>query len=242
MMRGMRMLLAAGALAACSGAEPAADRQAEDAPAAASEASATAVEAAPAGGAGDTVHIHPALPPHGFALHESQPGAVDSIVVTAGGARVQTLQAADNLLPPETAAEVERLSTLDLDWDGHADLALLSGVGMANSRSLYWRFDPATRRFTEAGEFETLAPDSAAREHTTFNRGGHGGRLWTAARWRWAGNGLVPVVEEEQESLDSEGRYVHVVRHRRGDRMEVVRADTLEGDAELRAGPSWMKP
>jgi ubiquinol-cytochrome c reductase cytochrome c1 subunit len=92
------------------------------------------------------------------------------------------------------------------------------------------------------GEFETLVPDSAAREHTTFNRGGHGGRLWTAARLRWTGNGLVPVVEEEQESLDADGRYVHVVRHRRGDRMEVVRADTLEGDAELHAGPSWMEP
>jgi hypothetical protein len=200
------------------------------------------VEAERAGGAGDTVRIHPTLPPHGFALHGGEPGVVDSIVVTAGGAHVQTLPTGENQLPPETAAGVERLSTLDLDWDGHADLALLSGVGMANSRSLYWRFDPATRRFTEAGEFETLVPDSAAREHTTFNRGGHGGRLWTAARWRWAGNALVPVVEEEQESLDADGRYVHVVRRRRGDRMEVVRADTLEGDAELRAAPSWMEP
>jgi hypothetical protein len=241
MMRGMRMLLAAGALAACSRAEPAADRQVEDAPAAPSESVAKSAEAARTGGAGDTVRIHPTLPPHGFALHESQPGVVDSIVVTAGGARVQTLRTADNLLPPEAAAEVERLSTLDLDWDGYADLALLSEVAMANSRSQYWRFDPATRRFTEAGEFETLVPDSAAREHTTFNRGGHGGRLWTAARWRWAENRLVPVVEEEQESVDADRRYVHVVRRRRGDRMEVVRADTLEGDAELHAGPSWME-
>ena len=242
MMRGMRILLAAGTLAACSGAEPAANRRAEDAPDTASASAPPAEEEARAGGAGDTVRIHPTLPRHGFALHGGQPGVVDSIVVTAGGARVQTLQPGENLLPPEAAAGVERLSTIDLDWDGYADLALLSGVGMANSRSRYWRFDPATRRFTEAGEFETLVPDSAAREHTSFNRGGHGGRLWTAARWRWARNRLVPVAEEEQESLDADRRYVHVVRRRRGDRMEVVRADTLQGDAELRAGPSWMKP
>jgi hypothetical protein len=241
MMRRMRMLLVAGALAACSGAEPAPDRRAEDAPAAPSDSSATSVEAARAGGAGDTVRIHPTLPPHGFALHAGQPGVVDSIVVTAGGARVQTLQTGENLLPPEAAAGVERLSTIDLDWDGYADLALLSGVAMANSRSQYWRFDPAARRFTEAGEFETLVPDSAARELTTFNRGGHGGRLWTAARWRWAGNGLVPVVEEEQESLDADRRYVHIVRRRRGERMEIVRIDTLD-DGELRGGPSWMEP
>lgn len=241
-MRRIWIVGAAYALAACSGAEPAEDRQAEDASAAESGSSAASAEAARAGGAGDTVRIHPTLPPHGFALHEGQPGLVDSIVVTAGGARVQTLHTAENLLPPGAAAGVERLSTVDVDWDGYADLALLSGVAMANSRSQYWRFDPATRRFTAAGEFETLVPDSAAREHTSFNRGGHGGRLWTATRWRWARNGLVPVVEEEQESVDANRRYVHVVRRRRGDRMEVVRADTLEGDAELRAGPSWMEP
>lgn len=182
----------------------------------------------------------PALPRHRFTLYEAEPGAVDSIVVFVEGRRVQALSPRDNLAPAD--ANVERLSPIDLDWDGHADLALLGELAMANSRSQYWRYDPRTGRFVFAGEYETLSPDSAARELTTFNRGGHGGRLWTAARWRWAGNGLVPVVEEEQESLDADRRYVHVVRRRRGDRMEVVRADTLEGDAELRAGPSWMKP
>lgn len=184
--------------------------------------------------------IHPSLSRHAFTLHEGRPGVVDSIVVAVDGRRVQALRPGENEVPSHV--EVERISAIDLDWDGHADLALLSEVGIASSRSQYWRRDPRTGRFSVAGEYETLTPDPAAREHTTFNRGGHGGRLWTAARWRWARNGLVPVAEEEQESVDADRRYVHVVRRRRGDRMEVVRADTLEGDAELRAGPSWMKP
>lgn len=233
------MVAAAWVVAACSGGEPAADR-AEDAPAATAPP-APAAEAAPSGGAGDTVRIHPALPPHGFALHGAAAGVVDSIVVTAAGARVQTLVPGENLLPPHAAAEVERLSTMDLDFDGYADLALLSGVAMASSRSQYWRFDPSTRRFAGAGEFETLVPDSAAREHTTFNRGGHGGRLWTAARWRWAENRLVPMAEEEQASLDEDGRYVHHVRRLRDGRMTEVRRDTLR-DHELRAGPTWLEP
>lgn len=233
------ILAAAWVAAACSGAEPAADR-AEDAPAAATASPAPGVEAAPSGRAGETVGIHPALPPHAFALHGAGAGVVDSIVVTADGRRVQTLVPGENLLPPD-AAGVERLSTIDLDFDGYADLAFLSELGMASSRSQYWRYDRRTRRFSHAGEHETLVPDSAAREHTTFNRGGHGGRLWTAARWRWAGDGLVPVAEEEQASLEEDGRYVHIVRRARDGTLAEVRRDTL-ADAELRAGPSWMEP
>lgn len=239
-MRGMWMTCVACALAACSGPDAAADRRAGAAPAAENAPSAPAVEVTRSGGAGDTVRIHPSLPPYGFQAH-GRGGVVDSIVVTSAGERVQTLRPRDNQLPE--GSEGERLSRVDLDFDGYADLALLSSVALANSRSEYWRFDPRTRRFTDAGEHETLVADSAAREWTTFTRGGHGGRLWTAARWRWEGGRLVAVAEEEQMAVDgAEGRYVHVVRRAREGRMSEVRGDTLEGDAQLRAGPSWMEP
>lgn len=236
-MRGMWIAGMACALAACSGdAAPAARA---DSTSAQGVPSASNAEATRAGGAGDTVRIHPSLPPHGFALHPgAEPGVVDSIIVTAAGQRVQTLVPAENLVPPD--AGVERISTIDLDYDGYADLGLLGSQAMANSRSHYWRFDPQTRRFVDVGEFDTLTPDSAARELTSVNRGGHGGRLWTAVRWRWAESRLVPFAEEEQVSVDPEsGSYVHVVRALRNGRMEEVRRDTLEGDAELRAGPTW---
>jgi hypothetical protein len=238
-MRAMRIAGMACALAACSRAEQAPASRTDAAPAADTAPSA-AVDAARTGGAGDTVRIHPTLPPYGFALHGGQPGAVDSIVVTSAGERVQTLRPADNLLPE--GMEPERLSMVDLDFDGYADLAFLNSVAMANSRSEYWRFDPGTRRFADVGEYETLVADSAAREWTTFNRGGHGGRLWTAARWRWEGGRLVAVAEEEQMSVDGEGGYVHVVRRARDGAMAEVERHTLQGDSELRAGPSWMKP
>lgn len=241
-MRGMWMAAVACTLAACSGSERAPAAQAEDSAAVAESAPpSTTADATRSGTAGDTVRIHPTLPPYGFALHGGEAGVVDSIVVTSAGQRVQTLRPRENLLPEGT--EVERLSRVDLDFDGYADLAFLSSVAMANSRSEYWRFDPRTRRFTDAGEHETLVADSAARELASFTRGGHGGRLWTATRWRWADNRLVPVAEEEQMSVDgAEGRYVHVVRRVRDGRMAEVRSDTLEGDSQLRAGPSWMEP
>jgi hypothetical protein len=231
------MMLGACALAACSRAKPPPARTADAAP---DSASAPAAEAAaPHGDAGQMIRIHPTLPPHAFALHQAQPGVVDSIVVSVDGRRVQTLRPGENQVLPE--AQAERLSTLDLDFDGYADLALLSYVAMANSTSQYWRFDPAARRFVPAGELETLTPDSAARELTHFNRGGHGGRMWTAARWRWADTALVRVAEEEQDALEAGERYVHIRRQPRGGKMVDVRRDTLE-EPDLHAGPSWMKP
>jgi hypothetical protein len=231
------MMIGIGALAACSRADSPPARTAD---AAADSASAPAAEAAaPQGEAGQAIRIHPTLPPHAFALHQAQPGVVDSIVVSVDGRRVQTLHPRENQVLPD--AHAERLSTIDLDFDGYADLALLSYVAMANSRSEYWRFDPAAHRFVPAGEFETLAPDSAAHELTHFNRGGHGGRMWTAARWRWVDTALVLVAEEEQDAVEAGESYVHIRRHPRGGKMVEVRRDTLE-DADLRAGPTWMEP
>ena len=237
-MRNRWMMLGACALAACSRAEqPPARQTADAAPDSAAPRAAEAPAAAPAQ-EGTGVRIHPTLPPHAVALHEGEAGVVDSIVVSVDGRRVQTLRPVENVVPPD--AGLQRLSTIDLDFDGYADLALLSTIGMANSRSEYWRFDPAARRFMAAGEHETLTPDSAAREHTTYNRGGHAGRLWTAARMRWVNGALVPVAEEEQTSLDAE-RYVHIRRrHHQGKMIEAGR-DTLEGE-ELRAEPSWARP
>ena len=237
-MRNWWMMLGACALAACSRAEqPPARQTADAAPDSAAAPRAEARVATPAVG-GTGIRVHPTLPPHAVALQEGEPGVVDSIVVSVDGRPVQTLRPVENVVPVD--AGLERLSTIDLDFDGYTDLALLSTIGMANSRSEYWRFDPAARRFVAAGEHETLMPDSAAREHTTYNRGGHAGRLWTAARLRWVDGKLLPVAEEEQTSLDGD-RYVHIRRrHHEGKMIEAGR-DTLEGE-ELRAEPSWARP
>lgn len=226
------MLAASVATAACGGG---ADAAGGDAP--------PRAEAAPADSAPAPVDVvasgSAAQDTLAFRLHETQPGVVDSIVVTRGGRTVQTLVPGENHVLPETGAE--RISRLDLDFDGHADLALLAEVGMANSRSHYWRWDARAGRFHPAGSHETLSPDSAAREHTAFNRGGHGGRLWTAYRVRWVEGRLVPVREEAQDWLEDAGRYVRVVRERRGGAMVEVLRDTLD-EAELRAAPEWMEP
>jgi hypothetical protein len=232
------MMMGACALAACSRAEQAPARQTADAAPDSAAAPRAEAPAAVAVDDGAGIRIHPTLPPHAVALHEGEPGVVDSIVVSVDGRPVQTLRPVENVVPRD--AGLQRLSTIDLDFDGYADLALLSTLGMANSRSEYWRFDPAARRFVAAGEHETLTPDSAAREHTTYNRGGHAGRLWTAARLRWVEGKLVPVAEEEQTSLGGE-RYVHIRRRHHQGKMVEARRDTVKGE-DLRAEPSWTRP
>jgi hypothetical protein len=229
----MRML-AVCALAACGTA-------AEGEDAAAPPDSAAATQAPRADSARGDAAARPgnADPRHEFRLHETRSGVVDSITVTRGGRVTQTIVPSENHVLPETG--VERISRTDIDFDGARDLAFVTELGMANSRSEYWRQDPRTGRFEPAGVFETLQPDSAAREHVTHNRGGHGGRLWTASRWRWMDGRLVEVRREGQDWAEDAERYVRIVHEHRGGKLAETTRDTLD-ETEVRPGPSWMEP
>ncbi|HLM68856.1 MAG TPA: hypothetical protein VK358_15055, partial [Longimicrobium sp.] len=176
---------------------------------------------------------------YAFRLHETQAGVVDSITVTRGGRPVQTLRPSENHVPPESS--VERIHRADLDFDGHADLGVVTELSMAGSRSEYWRMDPGTGRFAPAGVYETLQPDSAAREFTTYIRGGYAGRLWTASRWRWMDGALVEVRQEEQDVLPDDAGFVRIIRERRGGALAETSRDTV-ADAELEPGPTWATP
>lgn len=228
------MLLAACVLAACG---TAAEGDAADGRADADTAARTT--------RGDSASAHAAGRPgdvdagHDFHLHETQPGVVDSIRVVSRGRVLQVLRPSENHVLPETG--VERISRMDIDFDGVQDVAFVTELGMANSRSEYWRQDPRTGRFDPVGVFETLQPDSAAREHVTHNRGGHGGRLWTASRWRWLDGRLVEVRREAQDWLDDAERYVRTVHEHRGGTLAETSRDTLD-ETEVRPGPSWMEP
>lgn len=231
-MRGPWMMLAACALAACGATERADARAAapaDTAPSMARVDSPAQVVRAPTAADGSGYVVRP---------HGSRPGVVDSITVAYGGRPVQTLVPGENQVGPETG--IERVARPDLDWDGYADLGLVTELSMAGSRSQYWRLDPATRRFHPAGTYETLQPDSAAREWHTFNRGGHGGRLWTASRWRWMDGRLTEVRREAQDLLE-DGSYGRIVHEHRGGALTETTRDTLAEDA-LRGGPSWMEP
>jgi len=159
--------------------------------------------------------------------------AVDSIVVRRGCETMQTLAPGESfLLPSETAP---RLSMVDVDFDGHGDLAFLSYQGMANSTSEYWRFDPASGRFEPLGAFETFQPDSARRELVTRNRGGHAGLIWSAGRHKYEGGKIVTMREEAQDWSDEAEAYVRIVRERRAGRMVETARDTLTREEAERA-------
>ncbi|HST59105.1 MAG TPA: hypothetical protein VLK84_10460 [Longimicrobium sp.] len=228
-MRRTWMVAAACALAAC-GSGPGGGADARAADDVADSAAARGDTAAAGSAAADTAMT--------FRLHETQPGTADSITVTRGGRVVQALLVSENHVPPES--RVERIHRIDLDFDGTADVGFVTELSMAGSRSEYWRLDPRTGRLDHAGVYETLQPDSAARELTTYIRGGHAGRLWTASRWRWVDGALAEVRQEEQDvQPDGEG-YVRIVRERRNGALAETSRDTL---ADAGPGtPSWAKP
>lgn len=234
-------------LAACGSGDGRASAAADSA-AAAPSTPAVASSDAGAGGApcppepGDTVmRVRAGGPEHRFQLFERREeerfGVVDSIVVRRGCERVQALVPGENEMPPES--EWERLSLIDLDFDGYGDLGFLAGVGMANLTSEYWRFDPASGRFVPLGAFDTFEADSARRELKTYVRGGHAGLIWTAARYRFQGGRLVKVREEAQDWSDDAQRYVRTVRELRGGALAETARDSMtreEAIARAEAG------
>ena len=222
------MVLSACALAACGPGEG----PAGESPRASPENASNLVPAASTEAA-HTIRVHPDHPPYGLVLHERD-GGVDSVGVLRGTRRLQTLAVSENAPAPG----VDRISTPDLDFDGHADLGLVTELAAGTSRSDYWRFDSTSGRYVALGNHETLQVDSAAQSLTTFNRGGHGGRIWTAAQVGVAGGALVPLREEEQAWVEDAQAYVRVVRERRGGTLAEISRDTLS-ESELRAGPSW---
>jgi hypothetical protein len=227
MKRSMTVLSMACALAACGTDDPPARTAERDRAGAAENASKLTREAPATSPGSATSRIEPEVVPHGGAG-----GVVDSIHVRLGGRHLQTLT------PSRTSEQgAGPVTRPDLDFDGHADLALVTELAAGTSRSDYWRFDPAAGRYLPLGNHETLQVDTAAKALTTFNRGGHGGRIWTAARVAVVDGALVPVRSEEQAWLDDAQAYVYVVRERRGSRLAETSRDTL-AQGELRAGPS----
>ncbi|WP_331023713.1 hypothetical protein [Longimicrobium sp.] len=231
----MTVLSMACALAACGNDNPAA-RLGSGGNAPAQNAPKLTPESGRGSPAPRTIHIHPNHATYQVVLHEREGGIVDSIHVRRGKRLVQTLKPSPNAATAGLGAE--RVSTPDLDFDGHADLALVTELAAGTSRSDYWRFDTATGRYEFLGNHETLQVDTAGEALTTFNRGGHGGRIWTAARLGLMDGALVPLRTEEQAWLDDAQVYVYTVCERRGSRLKEVSRDTL-ADGDLHAGPSW---
>ncbi len=236
MKHSMKVLSLACALAACGNDNPSARLGSEGR----RPAENNAPKLTPESGAGSpvarTIHIHRNHPTYQLVLHEREDGGVDSIHVRRGSRHVQTLRPSPNA---ETAGlGADRVSTPDLNFDGHADLALVTDLAAGTSRSDYWRFDTATGRYESLGNHETLQVDTDAEVLTTFNRGGHGGRIWTAERIGVVDGALVPLCSEEQAWLEDAQAYVYIVRERRGSRLAEVSRDTF-AESELRAGPRW---
>jgi hypothetical protein len=147
--------------------------------------------------------------PHGFDVHATvrmrcAPGQAAGdcprtitadVVRRRDGRRLQRLRAPF----PEAARDVapaERVRIVDVDFDGHADIALCSGrdaLGGAPSYTFY-RYRPASGRFiadTRLGALQSRASGfflvDAARRRLRLEAHGGGGRTWSEYAWSTRG-------------------------------------------------------
>lgn len=157
-------------------------------------------------------------------------GALDSLWVTSGGRRVQTLAAvAEDAEPPPEGAE--DFGREDVDFDGVPDVwhRVVSGA-TGNAIYDWWLYDPAQGAFRHSPEFSEKVGahtlDPARRRITVRSNGGHAGAIFTEAVYEVRDGRLEEVSSVDQDWLPEADRYVRRTRVRRGERLE-ERVDTL---------------
>lgn len=235
-------LAAALALSACAGDRP--DPAPDDVavafrstpPASSAEEAAAADTLARSGELVFTVHGE--LPRFGFTPTVGGDGVVSRIDVRPLGSRAatQALEVPENVIGADEPAE--RFFVEDINFDGYGDLQFVSDRGAANTISAYWVFAPGDRRFHFVDELPTVQIDAAKQELTSYHRGGHAGRIFSASRFRWEGRRLVETARETQDAIDGTTDYVLTVEVLQRGQLVEVRRDTLP-EAEARTGPSW---
>lgn len=151
---------------------------------------------------------------------------VDEVLVRRPGTAepVQRL-AVGATLPPVDARDL--LFQDDINFDGYKDLYVITARGTANSRALYWLYDPRTDRFHRLGEFPVLSVDHERQVLSSYERGGHGGLIHIATQYRFIDGKLTVVRQETQEPVSGSERYRRIVRERRGDRLRVVERELV---------------
>lgn len=157
-----------------------------------------------------------------FQMHTPAGGerVVEAIVVQRAGQEVQRLPVP--AMEPVLLGAAFFFAAQDINFDGYNDLALAVARGVANTYAMYWLFEPSRRRFTSLGRYPWLTVDTTRKRLSTYERGGNGGLIYTAAEYAFSHNVLV-VMRRESQERHPQGGYRKIIAERRHGRLQVVR-------------------
>jgi hypothetical protein len=121
---------------------------------------------------------------------------------------------------------------IDINFDGLADLMLMTQRGVANAYADYWLFEPKTGMFVSLGKYPVFRIDSQRHRLSTFERNGSGGLLYEAKEFTFVDGKLVLMRDEEQTATGQAGIFRKVVRERQGAIMKTIEISKVQAPAE----------
>lgn len=138
----------------------------------------------------------------------------DKIAVYVRGSSRELLQEipCDPVVWPEPA-DNERVTVVDMNFDGYADLKVLSARGGANTYYDCWLWDQAGRRFIRHEKLSWIASpraDAAAKVISSFNHISATDSFETS--YRFEGGRLRPVSVTEK-TCDQGGNFIHIEKY-----------------------------
>jgi hypothetical protein len=121
-----------------------------------------------------------------------------------------------------------QLATDDINFDGYADLYLVTRRGAANAYAEYWRFVPESGSFEDLGVFPVFTLDANSKRLSTYERNGSAGLEYE--RGEYAIEASKPVLQRHEAQVASEplGTFEKTVSVRKGAEMKAVERKTVK--------------
>lgn len=154
---------------------------------------------------------------------------VEAIDVVKDSKTLQRLQVSG--MEPVDKDEQFFFGGVDLNFDGYADLMLITRKGVANAYAMYWLFDPKAGAFTELGTHPVFRIDAEKHRLSTYERGGSGGMIHEEKQYGFVDGKLVLMREEKQSATARPGVFRKVVRELKGGVMETVESKDVRAPA-----------
>ena len=163
-----------------------------------------------------------------FEVTATSGGQVIRTITIAGlesPARVQHMDMPD--MEPIATDEDLVTGAQDINFDGYADLYVVTRTGASNVYATYWLFSAANHRFEPLGEFPELKVNAHRRRLASDETLGHAGREYEHRDYGFVGNRLTVLRSVRQVSTGKPGEYERVESARRNRELLVVRRERV---------------
>lgn len=163
------------------------------------------------------LHIHADEPARVIRAVISQ--ANRQLHVEAGSSTPAQVLPIDN---PLDSVDAWELGTDDINFDGYADLYLVTSRGSVNEFAHYFLYVPEQHMFEDIGTFPVFKLDRSARRLSTYVKNGYAGLDHESSEYTIVEGKPLLIRQERQSATDDPSIFVNTVRERVQGELKVI--------------------